>query len=356
MGECLSGSDITQAQMNAQDYYPITQVLMTTDSQLAREIWVLTDGKAGMVAQAAGLAERVGAELGLPSREFVLRAGLPWRFLPAAFWPPGTMGISPRSPQPQPPWPVMTISCGRHGVGPALAIKQRSGGRTYAVHVQHPRAGLNRFDLIAAPRHDRLDRANVISTLGAVHRVTPEKLVREGAIWAERLAHLPHPRVAVIVGGANGVYRFGRAEAEALGLLLRRMTEQEGAGLMVTPSRRTGGEQIEALAQSLEGTGAYLWDMAGENPYPGILALADQILVTCDSVNMVSEACLTGKPVQVIDLPGSGTGKFDRLHDALRKEGLTRPFRGTLEQWSYTPLDETARVAARIVAEVGPRL
>jgi len=38
---------------------------MTTDSQLAREIWVLTDGKAGMVAQASGLAERVGElELG----------------------------------------------------------------------------------------------------------------------------------------------------------------------------------------------------------------------------------------------------------------------------------------------------
>lgn len=329
---------------------------MTTDSQLAREIWVLTDGKAGMVAQASGLAERVGALLDLPIREFVLRSGFPWRFLPAAVWPPGTMGLSPRSPRPEAPWPVMTVSCGRHGVGPALAIKQRSGGRTYAVHVQHPRAGLSRFDLIAAPRHDRLDRKNAISTLGAVHRVTPEKLVREGAIWGERLADLPFPRVAVIIGGANGVYRFGRAEAEALGLLLRRMAEQQGVGLMVTPSRRTGSEQIEALAQALDGTGAYLWDMAGQNPYPGILALADHILVTCDSVNMVSEACLTGKPVQVINLPGTGTGKFDRLHTALRDAGLTRPFAGTLESWTYEPLDETGRVAQRIAAELAPRL
>lgn len=330
---------------------------MTVDSDLTREIWVLTDGKAGMVAQARGLAERVAEMVDLPIREFTLRAGLPWRFLPAATWPRGTMGLSPRSPQPAAPWPVMTISCGRHGVGPALAVKHRSGGRTYAVHVQHPRAGLKQFDLIAAPKHDRLEGANVISTLGAVHRVTQERLQREGTIWADRLSQLPHPRVAVILGGTNGVYRFGKAEASALGLLLRRMAEQDGVGLMLTPSRRTGREQIEAIAQALEGTGAYIWDMeTGDNPYPGILALADHILVTCDSVNMVSESCLTGKPVQVIELPGRDTGKFDRLHQELREAGLTRPFAGALESWSYQPLDETSRVANRIVAELTPHL
>ena len=320
-------------------------------TSLVPEIWVLTDGKAGMVAQALGLAERVAGLTGLTPREFTLRGGFPWRLLPASVWPRGTMGLSPRSDQPAPPWPAMTISCGRHGVGPALAVKARSGGATFAVHIQHPRAGLDRFDLIAAPRHDRLMRQNAIATLGAVHRVTPERLTREGEAWAPRLAHLPRPRIAAVIGGANGVYRFGVPEAEALGLLLRRLVETEGAGLMLTPSRRTGAEQIAALKDALSGTDAFVWDMAGENPYPGILALADHILVTCDSVNMVSEACLTGKPVQVIDLPGSGTAKFDRLHAELRAAGLTRRFAGRLEPYAYTPLDETGRVALRIAED-----
>jgi len=320
-------------------------------NSLVPEIWVLTDGKAGMVAQALGLAERVAALTGLSPRAFTLRSGFPWRFLPAGIWPRGTMGLSPRSDQPAAPWPAMTISCGRHGVGPALAVKARSAGASFAVHIQHPRAGLDRFDLIAAPRHDRLTRANAIATLGAVHRVTPERLTQEGAAWAPRLSHLPSPRIAAVIGGANGVYRFGVAEAEALGLLLRRIVEAEGAGLMLTPSRRTGAEQIAALKDTLQGCNAFVWDMQGDNPYPGILALADHILVTCDSVNMVSEACLTGKPVQVIDLPGSGTAKFDRLHAELRQAGLTRPFAGALERYSYTPLDETGRVAARIAED-----
>ena len=80
-----------------------------------------------------------------------------------------------------------------------------------------------------------------------------------------------------------------------------------------------------------------------------MLALADYLLVTCDSVNMVSEAATTGKPVQVIALPG-GSAKFNRFHQALQDDGITRPFKGALEQWSYTPLNDMELVAARVRA------
>ena len=76
------------------------------------------------------------------------------------------------------------------------------------------------------------------------------------------------------------------------------------------------------------------------------------VFVTCDSVSMVSEACATGKPVYVHDLPG-GSAKFRLFHDALRADGITRAFTGRPQAWRYDPFDETARVAAEIHRRLG---
>ena len=97
-----------------------------------------------------------------------------------------------------------------------------------------------------------------------------------------------------------------------------------------------------------------IWDGQGENPFFGILGLADSLIVTGDSVNMVSEAASTGKPVHVVDLKG-GSGKFTRFHRSLRNAGITRPFAGTLERWDYEPLAETHRIAAEIRRRLGDR-
>ena len=116
---------------------------------------------------------------------------------------------------------------------------------------------------------------------------------------------------------------------------------------MITPSRRTGAENLTILQDALRDTPSYIWDGQGDNPYYGMLGLTDAILVTADSVNMVSEACTTGKPVHVIDLPG-GSDKFRRFHQAMHEDGFTRSFMGHLESWSVPPLDDVQRVAARI--------
>jgi hypothetical protein len=126
------------------------------------------------------------------------------------------------------------------------------------------------------------------------------------------------------------------------------MAAETGAGILLTPSRRTGRDVEAALRQALAGTPCYIWDGKGDNPYLALLALSDFLVTTADSVNMVSEACFTGKPVYVVDLPG-GSQKFLRFHDAMRKGGYTRPFTGKLEHWTYPPLDEVRRVAAEIL-------
>jgi hypothetical protein len=165
---------------------------------------------------------------------------------------------------------------------------------------------------------------------------------------------LPRPLVGVLIGGSNRVYRLTPAIMARLGAQLAALAGN-GYGIAITPSRRTGETALRALREGLHGTAHFLWDGGGENPYLGLLAHADALLVTADSVNMVSEAAATGKPVYIVDLEG-GSAKFQRFHALFRRKGIARPFAGAIEQWSYTPPDDTARAAAEIRRRLALRL
>jgi hypothetical protein len=109
---------------------------------------------------------------------------------------------------------------------------------------------------------------------------------------------------------------------------------------------------VAVLGRRLAGLPATVWDGAGENPYFGLLGLADALVVTCDSVSMASEACATGKPVYIAELPG-GNRKFREFHASLRAQGMTRPLVGELESWTYVPPNDTARVAKAVLGRMG---
>ena len=83
-----------------------------------------------------------------------------------------------------------------------------------------------------------------------------------------------------------------------------------------------------------------VWDGTGENPYFAFLATADAIVTTEDSVNMVTEAAGTGKPVYVQRLKCSST-RLGRFHELMRERGATRLFAGKIESWSYAPINDT---------------
>ena len=119
---------------------------------------------------------------------------------------------------------------------------------------------------------------------------------------------------------------------------------------MVTPSQRTP-EGLVARLHDVLGERALVWDRTGENPYPGILGLADAVLVTQDSVNMTSEAASTGKPVYVFAL-NRVSAKLRAFHASLEARGAARRFEGEIETWDYPPLAEADRVAAEVDARL----
>ena len=305
-------------------------------------VWAVHDGKVGIRSQVLGLAEA----LGWPFEEKVVALRFPWSRLPPVAWLDPAQVLAPGGDPLGPPWPDLFIGCGRQSAAAALAVKRASGGATVLAHVQDPRFARARFDLLLIPEHDRLRGANVLATRGAVHRVTPEKLAEAAAQWESRLAAVPRPRLAVLIGGNNKVFRLDATVMTRLADDLAALA-QAGHGLLVTPSRRTGPEGERLLRERLAGLPAFIWDGSGDNPYFGFLALADAIVATGDSVSMVSEAAATGKPVHVVHLPG-GSAKFRRFHEGFARAGITRPFEGRIESWSYEKVNDTSRAAAAI--------
>ncbi|MGA8399679.1 MAG: mitochondrial fission ELM1 family protein [Stellaceae bacterium] len=313
-------------------------------------VWVLHDGKAGMASQALGLAEATG----LPFIEKSLAVRAPWAYLPPLLWlAPLTAGSDGGLPL-RPPWPDVVIGCGRNTAAPALAIRRASGGRTIAAQIQDPRLGRGAFDLMVVPEHDRLRGPRVVTSKGALNRVTPEKLAAAAQRFPD-LARLPRPIVGVLIGGSNRAYRLGLDRLAQIADMIAASLRETGGSAVVTPSRRTGAEGVTLLRKRLAGLPATIWDMTGDNPYYAYLAVADAFLVTADSVSMISEAAMTGKPVHVIELDG-GDAKFARFHQAMQEAGITRPFTGRIESWRYEPLDDTARAGAALRALVTDRL
>src|SRR5262249_16853256 len=153
-----------------------------------------------------------------------------------------------------PPWPDLVIATGRHSVAAALFVRTQSinsGRPALAVQLQDPVISPRNFDLVVVPRHDELEGANVVSTRGALHRVTPERLHESAFFWTPRFAHLRRPYIAVLIGGSNAAYRFGDAEMKLLAEHLARAASGLKASLLITPSRRTGEESLRILKSAL---------------------------------------------------------------------------------------------------------
>ncbi len=301
---------------------------------LPSSTWILAEAFAGMQAQALGLTEAAG--LAAEIRE--LRPRGIWRAIPSALWPSPLRAIPPATLAP--PLPELLVGCGGKAAPVLAALRTRVRG----VIVQHPRMDRRRFDLIIVQRHDELTGPNVLVTRTALHRAHPQRLAEAALAWAPRLAHLPRPLVAVLVGGSNGRHRLDARVGRALAAQLAGMMEHDRVGLMVTPSRRTDPAATRALAEQLTPRGAMVWDGRGENPYFGMLALADAIVVTVDSVSMVSEAAATRAPVLLAQLPGHSR-RGAMFLQGLVDDGRVRPYRGRFETWAVAPIDDTAAAA-----------
>ena len=307
--------------------------------------WVLTDGKAGDEVQCLGVAEELG--LTPQVRRVAPRAPFVW-LMPWGPIDPREAPARPGSPI-APPFPDILIASGRRAVPYLRAVKRASGGRTFTAFLKDPRTGTGAADFIWVPQHDKLRGPNVLATLTSPHRISPKRLADAAGSLPPEIAGLPKPRVALLVGGDSRNHVFTSGDIERFSGLVESLSCE--AHIMATASRRSPAPLSGSLREIVTKSGGWWWDGAGSNPYVAMLAAADAIVVTADSVNMVGEACATGKPVLVFapqTRDKGRAGKVQAFLNALFEIGAVRFFQGHLESYAYPALNSTPLIASAL--------
>ena len=306
-------------------------------------IWVLTDGKAGDLAQCVGVADALGAPYKL--RTVAPRPPFSW-WLPHGPTDPREWEKRPNSPI-APPYPDIAIASGRRAAAYLRRIKRLSKGRTFTVFLKDPRTGTSAADLIWVPEHDKLRGRNVLVTPTSPHRFSAEKLASLRGESVPDIDGLKHPRIAVLIGGDSRHHTFTEDDQHRLLNGLRQSAMDEGVHFMITVSRRTPPALASGLA-GLARSGKHLfWTGDAPNPLGHYLAKADAIIATADSTNMIGEATATGKPVHVFH-PSGGHGKITGFLESLGRLGVIHPFPGPIKTTTYEPIDATPVIADRI--------
>lgn len=324
-----------------------------TDAPPVSTCWCISKGMAGMNSQTSGLAKAVGFANSFEFRHTTLK--FPWNGIPVPLVPRRANVLRQPNVLDGPP-PRLVVSCGRHGVLPALTLKKQLGDSVFTVHVQDPKTSTRGFDMVIVPEHDNIRGDNVYLTTGALHYVTPQVLA-EAARSPLSLELKPDDRrlVTVLLGGKNGYYAFSRNDVERLIARLKRLVTQHDVRLAILKSNRTSVEAVGRFATEF-GPRHFVWDGTNGNPYFAALALADYLVVTGDSVSMISEATVNGKPVFVEYLREVSlrpARRFRRFHRMFEEAGFTRPFEGELAEWTYEPPNDTPRIAQLIRERMG---
>ena len=302
--------------------------------------WILSDGTSGMEVQCIALAEALGFQYDKKhikpywlNRIFPSLAKLPGIPLATNF----KQVTSQSSPN-------IVITCGRRHAGASIALKRLSKGTTYTIHIQDPKINPKHFDLLIIPEHDRPRAPNIILSNGSLTRITQAILDREAQLIKQEVTSLIGKKVAVNIGGDTKDNKVDGETIQKLILSLNQFSANYECSLMITTTNRTSEPLKKALTSLTENPNIILWTGGSRNPYLGFLGVADAIIVTSDSINMISEACSTGKPVNIFPL-GKNSKKREKFIGSLEKMGLVKYFNGEYRSWGYEPLNETARIA-----------
>lgn len=195
----------------------------------------------------------------------------------------------------------------------------------------------SRFDLLIMPKHDKPGKSkhydHVIFTKGAPNLINDDYLQEFAQRLEQRYSHLKFRdkfKIGVLLGGDTKDYVLDESQAKIIIHQIKEVAEQLDADVIITTSRRTS-EKVENLfmREFKKYSRCPLLIIANRSNIPeavgGILAVSDVIVVTGDSISMVSEAASSGRKTVVVPIKGrDGSAKHHKHHrfvDRLNAKG-----------------------------------
>ena len=305
--------------------------------------WLVTEGFSGMENQCLGLAKALDLNFSFKR----VNLYFPWKYLPANLCPPSLSILNKGTKSMNPPWPKILISCGRVGAIISRTMKRIIKKEIFSIHIQNPRINLKNFHLLVIPQHDRINGKNLLLSNGAIHHITPRLLKENKKHFCKKFSELPRPIAGVLIGGSSKAYKFDQPSSERLIKKLISLHKNTNCSFVISPSRRTEKWLTESIKDGLGDIPKYIWDKKETNPYIGILSSADAIIVTCESVSMISESCATGKPIYLFEYKGKSK-RIKIFHEMMYKKGYAKPLGNSLEKWKYKIPNETEVIASQI--------
>ena len=298
---------------------------------------LLTEGMHGMISQVEGLAKA----LDIDSTHHKVELNNFFKPIPPIFLPVSQIvykkfdysGFD------------VIISCGRKSIIPSIHLKKISNKKVFNIHIQDPKVRLDNFDFIVAPEHDDIQGQNVIKTKGAIHYLT-ENEINENKNYLNSFIKKDEREVwALILGGPTKYYDYSSKNLKYIFSIIYKLLQKHNFQLVVIPSMRTPTRTID-FANEYFGENHTIIKNVDKKAYLSALAISKNIIVTCDSSSMISEAALTGKPIYVANiLPKRNDKRFQKFRNLFRDLNITRNLGEEVETWNYQKLDETNRVA-----------
>ncbi|MDC1091891.1 mitochondrial fission ELM1 family protein [Candidatus Pelagibacter sp.] len=298
---------------------------------------LLTEGMHGMISQVEGLAKALDIDF----THHKVELNHLWKFIPPNL-SPVSQNVFKKIDHDD--FDVI-ISCGRKSVIPSIHLKNTANKKVFNIHIQDPKIDLNHFDFIVAPEHDAIQGQNVISTKGAIHYLT-ENEISENKDYLNSFIKKDDRKIwTLILGGPTKYYDYSTKNMKHIFTSLYKLLKKHDFQLVVVPSMRTPINTIHYAREFFGDNHTIIMDV-DKKAYLSALALSENIIVTCDSSSMISEAALTGKPIYIASiLPRKNDKRFQSFRNLFRELNITRNLGEEVENWTYEKLDETNRVA-----------
>jgi mitochondrial fission protein ELM1 len=298
---------------------------------------LLTQGMHGMISQVEGLAKALDIDF----THHTVELNNFWKMVPPKVTP---ISQSVYKKIDHENFDVI-ISCGRKSVIPSIHLKNNSNKKVFNIHIQDPKVDLKHFDFIVAPEHDSIKGQNVISTKGAIHYLT-ENEINENKDYLNSFIKKDKRIIwTLIMGGPTKYYDYSTKNIKEIFTTLSKLSKEHNFQLVIIPSMRTPTNIIQYANDYFGDDHTVIMDV-DKKAYLSALAIAQNIIVTCDSSSMISEAALTGKPIYVASiLPKKNDKRFQKFRNLFRKLNIIKNLGEEIEDWNYEKLDETNRVA-----------
>ncbi len=296
---------------------------------------LLTQGMHGMVSQVEGLAKAL--KLNFKHQNIKLKPI--WNFIPPKFTPISENLLTEKFVCDS----KIIISCGRKSVISSIALKKRLKNQIFNIHIQDPKVSFKHFDLIVSPEHDGIKGENILTTKGSIHYLTKKEIVDNSKYL--QIDKGKKKIVTFVIGGPNKYYNYSDEQVHYIFNKIKTMFTPDKFKIIVIPSYRTPEEVIKKAFNTFS-INHHVVKVVDKKAYLSSLALADFIIVTCDSTSMISEAAVTGKPVFAAMMkPTKSIRRFKSFFNQFKELGILKELNDSIDSWSYDKLDEVNRIA-----------